>query len=643
VKEVRFEPGIPRLLPLALVTAALTLATYLYYGYAYGVWPGTALLDFVLRAKGELDNDWQTDQPAPHWAITHILAVLPDAWLEGAVLTIWILGLVVLWAGFAVMCRTLRMPSVAALGAGLMAIPTGFGGIGFSETLFGSMYPSQTAFAFSVAAVAAAVSRRCGLAGLLAGGAVLMHPSAGLIAVPVVAAALVGMVGRAWRSFLRFTLPLLTLAIPALIPIAATQGNPSTLSERERFELLAIVRLPHHVLYSHFGGYEYARTALWLCVVVAGATLLRRLPAATALSAGTVAALLGLVVGGIASAEEGPMLALQAQLSRLSPFVVLFGIVLGAAALTSLSRAWGTVTLFAVALVAHPIANATSWSLVSVSGVEAVIVLALLVFGAVVPASLKQRAQRAGVVTVVGVFSSIALLTFALGVPTYRDVVITADVREWLSLRAVVISCALALAGGLVWKTVPGVRACYAGDEAVRSGAIAMVLVANAIALVRAEAYVSKPNPVDRDWRQIAAATRAASKPDDVILTPPQNSGFRFFSHRPVVVEFGSFRYDSEDVDWARRIADVTGDPRTVDASFGTDVAARNALIAKAYDHQVERSEKAICKYDVAYIVADRPVKVPPWLARAAANSAYVLLRVKPATCANRLTTSTPH
>jgi hypothetical protein len=162
---------------------------------------------------------------------------------------------------------------------------------------------------------------------------------------------------------------------------------------------------------------------------------------------------------------------------------------------------------------------------------------------------------------------------------------------------------------------------------------LAVLLLANGVALAKAEAFISAPDPAARDWRQIAAVTRAVTEPEDVILTPPQNSGFRFFSHRPVVVEFGSFRYDSEDVNWARRIADVTGDPRTVDPRFGTDVAARNELMAEAYDRQVERSRGAICEYAVDYVVAEAPVAEPQWLVRVAANATYALLRVKSDAC----------
>ena len=379
---------------LAAVTGALTVATYLYYGYAYAGWPGTAMLDFVLRVNGELQTDWQTDQPAPHYFITHLLALVPGSWLESVVLTLWILGLLVLWGGFAEMCRGLGASRLVALGAGLVAIPTGFGGIGWSEPIFGSMYPSQTAFAFSVAALAAALFSRSALAGLLLGFAMLAHPSAGTLAVPVVAVVLVAMVGRTWRGAARFGVPLVTLAVPALVPIVVGQGSPSTLSARERFELLAIVRQPHHVLYSEFGGYEYARTVLWGSLGLVAVALLWRCRRARALAAGGLIALVGLAIGGVASELERPLLLLQAQLGRLSPFVVLVGVVAGAAALARVAGAWAAAALFTIAVIAHPIANGLSGSLVSVSGVAALLLLLALVAAAL--ASRHASRQVAG-------------------------------------------------------------------------------------------------------------------------------------------------------------------------------------------------------------------------------------------------------
>jgi hypothetical protein len=229
----------------------------------------------------------------------------------------------------------------------------------------------------------------------------------------------------------------------------------------------------------------------------------------------------------------------------------------------------------------------------------------------------------------------VLLLTFALMTPSYRTVTARTAVADLLTPQAFLVCLVIAttVAGTLfLLRTSRLVRLARPGSIVVAT-VLGAVLLANAIALVGADAYVASPSRSDRDWRDIAATTRALTAPDDLVLTPPQNSGFRFLAHRPVVVEFGSFRYDSEDVNWARRIADATGDPRTVDPDFGTDVFARNALMREAYDRNVERSRVPICRYRVSHVVAEIPISVPSWLERVAANETYALLRVRPGAC----------
>ncbi len=628
--------AISYVISLAAVSATLTTATYLYFGYTYGTWPGTAMLDFVLRAKGELANDWQTDQPAPHWAVTHFLALFPESWLEPLVLLLWIVGLVVLWAGFAEICRALGTARLVALGAGLVAVPTAFGGIGWSEPLFGSMYPQQTAFAFSVAALAAALFGRCALAGVLVGTAMLVHPSVGALSVPIAAVALIVIVGWSWRAAARFTVPLLLLAAPALMPIASSQGSRSSLSARERFELIAIVRQPHHVLYSHFGGYEYTRTVLWACLGAAGAALLWSRRPVRALAASAVAAVVGLAVGGAVSAAEAPLLLVQAQLGRLSPYVVLVGVVIGAAALARDAGGWGAAVLFATAFMAQPIANGLSGSLVSVSGVAAgVLLVALGLAVALERGLLHLRGERpVRWLAAAGLLSATLLVAFAVSAASYRTTTVRDGFTAVLTPGTVLVCAVVFLAAVIASRSLEGtVFASRPRQSLVQGAVLAALVTANAAVLVRADAYIPGVDPADRAWRNIAAVTRASTKPTDVIMTPPQNSGFRFLSHRAVVVEFGSFRYDSEDVNWARRMADTTGDPRTVDPGFGTNVYARNALIASSYDRNVEHTRVPICRYGASYVVAEAPAAVPAWLVRVAANSRYVLLRVKPGAC----------
>ena len=621
-------------LSLAGVACALTTATYLYFGYIFGAWPSTALLDFVVRIKGELRNDWQTtNQPAPHWVMAHFLALFPDSWLRGAVFAVSLLGFLVLWAGLAEICRALDVDRVGALAIGLVAVPTAFGGIGVSDPIFQTMYPNQTAFAFSVAGLGAALWRRPLLAGAFAGAGVLVHPSAGALGVPVVAAAAFGMLGWSWRAAARFVVPVVLLALPAVVPVVVDQGPPSHLSTRARFELLAVVRQPHHVLYGDFPSYEYVRTALWIgLAAVATALLWRRRPARALALAGAVA-IAGILVGAMASVEKGPLIIVQAELPRLSPYLVLVGIVVAGAAVIRLAGYWGAALLGAIPVVVHAVASGVPRTWMSVSGAEAVLVLVVLAASLVVRRVAVARLEVW--LLALAVVTAALLFAFAVTSTSYLNLTPHLALLELRARRSLGLASLLALLGAATCVAVAA--RFFSGRGSLRLvvaiAAVVAVVGANAAALVRAEAYGTPLSPDDAAWRQIAAATRSVSQPSDIVLTPPQNSGFRFFAQRPVVVEFGSFRYDAQDVHWAQRIADATGDPRTVSPSFGTDVAARNRLIADDYDRHVERSRLPICRYHVAFVVAQAPVHVPPWLVRVTANRFYTLLRVKHDAC----------
>ena len=123
--------------PGAAIAAAMTGATYLWYGYRYGVWPQPAVLEYVLRFSGQLKGDWNTSLPVGHFVITHLLALVPSAALPAAVGIFWGVSVFALWAGFAALCRSLGVTWMGVVGASLVALPTAFSGFGLSPQLLG--------------------------------------------------------------------------------------------------------------------------------------------------------------------------------------------------------------------------------------------------------------------------------------------------------------------------------------------------------------------------------------------------------------------------------------------------------------------------------------------------------------------------
>lgn len=89
---------------------SLVLATWLHEGYRYEVWPQPSFLSYVLSCSGQLRDNWFTSLPAAHWAVDHLLALVRASKLDEAVLLMWLLLLVALWASFLSICRSLGAP-----------------------------------------------------------------------------------------------------------------------------------------------------------------------------------------------------------------------------------------------------------------------------------------------------------------------------------------------------------------------------------------------------------------------------------------------------------------------------------------------------------------------------------------------------
>jgi hypothetical protein len=562
--------------------AVLTLLTWAHYGYRFGIYPQTGFLDWVYRLRGDFSNDFHTDMSPVHWAFSQFLAAVPDSLLEPVNLVIWIGGLAVLWAGFLAISRSLGATLPGGLAAGLVLIPTGLAGFGTVTMLFGYTYPTATSFAFVLASLAALLRSRIVLAGALLGFATLIHPNVGVLATAAMGPALLyAQRDRLRRALVEFGVPWAILSFLSIYQLLANQVSGAELSESDRFDLLTVVRAPHHYDYTHFATNEVVWTGLWIGVLVVALASLWRPQAAEARIVAIICGAIGLMcfAGWMASIAGGPLPLVSAQTARMSAMFVVLGGAASAARLSGAHRVWGPAGLAGAAALTPFLAEwlEDHWSRYadygSVSAVAAVLVLLLL--GAV---------------------------------PLARP---AADRLRWLR--------------------EPGLAA----------AAMAVLLVGAGVAVAAKDSrFLIRSSPEIEAFVDASEHARDLSDSDDLFLSPPELDGFRSWAHRGTVVEYGTIEFAKGDTEWVRRMDDVTGTPLAASAKFGDDVYARTDFIGKSYDHVIATSKAPICNYDVTHVLVRRSVKPPPWLEPLYRNDRFVVYEVRPGTCSSRTSQS---
>src|SRR5262249_40102545 len=115
----------------------------------------------------------------------------------------------------------------------------------------------------------------------------------------------------------------------------------------------------------------------------------------------------------------------------------------------------------------------------------------------------------------------------------------------------------------------------------------------------------------------------------DLFLTPPDLDGFRFYSHRPIVVDFAEVAHDDLE-GWRERLEVVTGEPGILAGRPLLGTARRLERIAAAFDRAVFQSDSVARRYGVRGIVARRTAgSPPPWAEPVVSNQTYALYRVR--------------
>lgn len=573
---VRRRTG-PRLTGIAVPAACVLLlvaVSYAWLGYRYQVSPQGGILAYVLRFDGRLAADWSTDLPPAHWAFTHALGALPPSLLRTAFWVLWLGTMGLLWTAWVMLARTLAVPVATSLAAGLLLLPGQLDGIGATPTLPPYLYPTNTALALILLAVAALVRERLRWCALLTGLAALVHPGVGILGI-LVSAPVLGWQARRRPRELGVLAALMALpAAPSLIQAATSQAGGSGLPADRRFDLLVTVRIPYHMLFSKFPTSEWIAFAAACLLLALGAIRLRRLPQVRMLAA--IAALIAvlLVAGGIASVAGGPLALAQLQTARVSPVLVVFGVLLTAAWLTRAAGPWATVILlgaFAIGTglrtevrdqVAAHAASAVPW--VTSASLELTVLL---------PACL-------------------AVAVFARRPPR------------------------------------------LAAGRAVAVAAAAVVAVVT-LALTVDRAATRRSGVDDPPLHAIAGRAHALTHPSDVILVPPAAENFPVFARRAAVVTFGAgYRFGKGDVEWVHRIEAITGDPHVLDVEpFGADVVGRVRAMTADYERNVRRDRDVLCRYRVRMVVSGNAGALPAWLEPVFRSGGYELSRVAPGTC----------
>jgi hypothetical protein len=179
-----------------------------------------------------------------------------------------------------------------------------------------------------------------------------------------------------WRSAARYIGAFAVVAAFPLLHLLDKSASGGLPAARE-YDLIVVVRNPHHMLYRDFPLSEYRQTLLWVAVFAVAFVIMRASRTMRQLGVVMVAAVAVSTAGGIASVIGWPERLVEAQTARITPFVVLLGMVCGVAALVSIARGWAAPAAFVVFLVAPRVSTNLS---IEISSVEALgLMLAIVI------------------------------------------------------------------------------------------------------------------------------------------------------------------------------------------------------------------------------------------------------------------------
>ena len=580
-----------------VVVLVAILAVLAVIGYRFGVDDHFDLVPLVRRAAspGVLAGDWYVDA-ASATSVRSGFAVLMGA-LSGAVgewpafLAVSLATVALLVAGVQWVAAGLGFRREAVAIATVLAVVGSAGAIGLTSVLDPLLLPQTMAWTGLLWALGSVTRGRFAVAAILIGIVALVHPQLAVGGGAVIA--VWSLLGGAPRPTIREAAVAAVIVavvggvslVPAVLDVLAR----SSVDRSTEVEIVARLRNPWHMDPFAFSRYEWIGLAATLAVGLytirdAAFAPLRRLVAVV-----LAACALG-TIGLIASV---PFL-VDLQLFRLTALIpISVAIIVGdrVASLVAMSAtAADRATRLALGLVAIalvPIAASPPWpGLILSLGL-----VPLLAVGGLLQRSPERRGALVAAISV----ASVALIA-ALGVAVVR-----ADLR--VIVGSALVGLALVASRS---RRRPALPRAVRTRVTVAAGSAAglAILVAMACGLIGRPGFASailgplaaQAEPQD-DLDRLAQWAASGIPAGALVLAPPGEPGWRFWSGHPEVVDFKSFPYSAESlVEWLRRIEDVSGTRFSItyagvtEASTALDAAYRArglvalGAVARAYD-----------------------------------------------------------
>jgi len=352
----------------------------------------------------------------------------------------------------------------------------------------------------------------------------------------------------------------------ALFHLVRDLGTREPISSAERFALLSEVRLPHHLLYARFPAWEYVMVASWLAVLIVAAWRLRSGASVVGWGAAVGAVAATCAAGALASLRGSPLALVEMQTARLSTWVPFLALAAAGAALSESLGPWGAALAFPVV----PLAFALG-----------------------------------------GPWRSLCARIGLDGMPTH-------------ALAAPLLLAALGASRALARRDAPA-----PGREKAPVGQLLLFAVLAGAAL-RAGGWRHPPRTVlEPAWVDIAQRAGDVSAPTDLFLTPPELDGFRYFSRRPIVVDFGDVAHDDLRA-WRDRLVAVTRDSLALAPRPVLSAAERSRRLAADYDATVWLDRAVVDRFHVRFVVVRAGGPPPPdWALPIADNGRYAIYRVR--------------
>ncbi|MEB3883451.1 proline-rich domain-containing protein [Lyngbya sp. CCY1209] len=376
-------------------------------------------------------------------------------------------------------------------------------------------------------------------------------------------------ISSAYKSPLIAFLLLTLFAAGVYLPMKLTGGTGSELMDDGQFiELYGYIRHPHHVIYSKFGLFGSRGWINWIGFAVSGWILISISSVFTSkdkfkLRVIFIAALGGLLLGYV-FVEIIPIATFaKLQLARTTPFIQLV-VLMAIAAWVSQSYRSGNLPLGCLLIALTVIKN---------SGILLAIATITLWLYPRYLSKLKNRWIYFSIVILMLILSILLCSYFGaiftlLFVASIQRIQIPSQKLNWIDYGSIFLLLLtfllnyhydLFLFGTLFF---PAIAPLPRFPKLLKVALLSILIIVGASWMPNRLKIVAKP---DEPVAILGERFRQQSPQDALVLVPPSDEDFRFYSQRSVVWSFKSFPFTDRGIlEWEDRMKKITG---TVDAS----------------------------------------------------------------------------